>query len=92
MKLSGILALLILCVIVKGTFLSAVVQPLILGFGAVLGTISLNDVDLQSIEWKSWLPFITKLEKRESTSGEVTIRDEDTDETIEEIFERQERE
>ena len=88
MNLSSIVALLILCVIVKGTILSAVVQPLILGFGAVLGTISLNDVDVQSIEWKSWLPFITKLEKRESTSGEVNIRDEDTDETIEEIFER----
>ena len=62
MKLSSIFALFTLSVIVKGAWWSAAVQPVILGFGAILTALNQDalDVDVQPIEWKNLLPFISK--------------------------------
>ena len=51
MKLSDIIALFTLCVMTKAAWLAAVVQPVILGFGAVLAAFDLDILDS--------LPFIT---------------------------------
>ena len=60
MKLKSILAVFTLSVMVKGTWLAAVVQPVILSLGAVLGAIDLDVLDVQTIELKNLLPFINK--------------------------------
>ena len=66
MKLKDIFALFTLCVIVKGAWFSAAVQPVILGFGAVLSAINSDVLDVQLFEGKnSWLPFINKQDKTE---------------------------
>ena len=63
MKLRGILVLLTLIIIVKGTFLAAAVQPFILGLGAILAAVDLDSLDIQPIEWNNVLPFVNKQEK-----------------------------
>ena len=55
MKLKSIFALFTLSVMVKGTWLAAVVQPVILSLGAVLGALDLDVLDVQYL-----LPFINK--------------------------------
>ena len=60
MNLSDIFALLTLIVIVKSTWWAVAVQPVILSLGAVLSAIDHDILDVQSIEWKSLLPFISK--------------------------------
>ena len=60
MKLNYILALLSLSAIAKGTWLVAAVQPFIVSLAAVWAAIDLDVLDVQPIEWKSWLPFINK--------------------------------
>ena len=57
MKLSGIFSLFALNVIVKGAWWAAAVQPVILTLGAIQAALSLNELDIQSIEWKNFLPF-----------------------------------
>ena len=54
MKLKGILALFSLCVIVKGTWLAAIVQPVILGFGAVLTALNQDDLELDPTLQFDW--------------------------------------
>ena len=49
MKLSGIFALSILSVIVKGTFWVAAVQPFILSLGTLFAAIDLDVIDIESI-------------------------------------------
>ena len=56
MKLRSILALSTLCVIVKGAWWAAAVQPVILSLGAVLSAIDLDVLDIQ-------LPFLNKQEE-----------------------------
>ena len=63
MKLTLIFAILSLCVIVKGTWWAAAVQPVILSLGAVLTTINQDVLDVASIQLKTWLPFINKSEE-----------------------------
>ena len=62
MKLKGVFALLSLSVMVKGTWWSAAVQPLILSLGAIMGAIDLDVLDVQPMkfEWKKLIPFINK--------------------------------
>ena len=52
MKIRGIFALFTLVVMVKGTWLAAVVQPVILSLGAVLSAMDLDVLNT--------LPFINK--------------------------------
>ena len=52
MKLRDIIALFTLCVMAKAAWLAAVVQPVILGFGAVLAAMDYDVLDS--------LPFISK--------------------------------
>ena len=54
MKLTIILALLLLSVIVKGAFWAAAIQPVILSLGAILGALDLDVLDLQPIAQKIW--------------------------------------
>ena len=73
MKLTSILALFTLIAIVKGSWLTAAVQPVILSLGAVLTSIDsdLADMlDVQTIEWKKYLPFINKQDKQEAQPAE----------------------
>ena len=56
MKLRSILALSTLCVIVKGAWWAAAVQPVILSLGAVLSAIDLDVLDIQ-------MPFLNKQEE-----------------------------
>ena len=63
MKLKYIFALLSLCLIVKGAWWAAAVQPVILSLGAVMGALDRDVLDVQSIEWKGWMPFINKKDK-----------------------------
>ena len=58
MNFKVIFALLSLFVIVEGAWWAAAVQPVILSLGAVLSAIDQDVLDVQSIEWKSLLPFI----------------------------------
>ena len=51
MKLKGVFALLSLSVMVKGTWWSAAVQPIILSLGAIMGAIDLDVLEI---------PFINK--------------------------------
>ena len=60
MKLAVIFALLTLSVIVKGAWLAAAVQPVILTLGAVMATLDLDVLDLQPIEWKNYQIFRSK--------------------------------
>ena len=59
MKLFYLFALFTLIVMVKGAWLAAVVQPVILSLGAILGTIDLDVLEL---------PLIFKQEQDETTS------------------------
>ena len=56
MKLSNIFILYTLIVIAKGAWLTAAIQPLILGFGAVFTALNLDVLQVE-------LPFISKSEK-----------------------------
>ena len=60
MKLSSIFALFTLSVMVEGAFWAAAVQPIILSLGAVMSAIDLEVLDLQQIDLRSMLPFISK--------------------------------
>ena len=53
MKLRDIFVLFTLSVIVKGAWWAAAVQPVILGFGAILSAIDSDVLDTQPTEWKS---------------------------------------
>ena len=48
---------------VRGTWLIAAAQPLILSLGAIFGVIDLGVLDIQPIQLRSLLPFVSKLEK-----------------------------
>ena len=56
MKLSVIIALFSLSAIVKGAWLAAAAQPVILTLGAILGALDLDILDFE-------IPFINKQEK-----------------------------
>ena len=61
MKLRDLFAIFTLSVMVKGTLWAAAVQPIILGFGAVLTAINSDVLDIQLSEGeKSWQPFFMK--------------------------------
>ena len=49
MKLTGIFVLFALSVNVKGAWFAAAVQPVLLSFGAVLGVLNLDELDIQPI-------------------------------------------
>ena len=68
MKLRGILVLFAMIVMVKGTWWTAAVQPVILSLGAVLSAIDLDALDVHSIEFKKWLPFINKQKEMKPVS------------------------
>ena len=53
MKLIDIFTLFTLSVMVKGAWLSAVLQPVILGFGAILSAFDSDVIDVQLFEGKS---------------------------------------
>ena len=59
MKLFYIFALFTLSVMVKGAWLAAVVQPVILSLGAMLGTMDLDVLEM---------PYIFKQDQDETTS------------------------
>ena len=54
MKLREIFVLFTLSAIVKGIWLAAVAQPVILGLGALLAALDLDVLDLQTIKWNNW--------------------------------------
>ena len=76
MKLKGVFALLSLSVMVKGTWWSAAVQPIILSLGAIMGAIDLDVLEI---------PFINKYATSEDedvnkkTSPENPMDDEHSD-------------
>ena len=57
MKVAIILALIQLSVIVKATWWAAAAQPVILGFGAILTALNLDEVidNVKPIEVRNWL-------------------------------------
>ena len=56
MKLITIVALFQLSMIVECIWLAAAIQPIILGFGAILTAFNSDVLDnVQPIEWKYWL-------------------------------------
>ena len=71
MKLTVICVLFALSKIVKGAFWFAAVQPVLLGFGAILTAINQDVLDLESIQLKHWLPFINKQSETKSKNEEV---------------------
>ena len=66
MKLSSIFIIFSLIVIVKSAWWAAAVQPVILGFGAVLTALNQDVLDVDPIELKSLLPFISKQDKKKT--------------------------
>ena len=68
MKLGDIFALFSLSVIVKGTWLTAAIQPFILSLGAIYTAI---DQDVLSMDFlKNQVPFITKATGFESLNAD----------------------
>ena len=88
MKLRGKLALVTLIEIGKGTLLAAIVQPFILGFGAILAAVDLDVLDVQPIEWKNWLPFDVETKQSKSETKETK---EEKELTYKELLERHEK-
>ena len=70
MKLIGIFALFTLSTIVEGAIWAAAVQPVILTLGAIFTAIDQDVLDVQSIEWKRYLPFINKLDKQDKKEAQ----------------------
>ena len=60
MNLNSFLALVTLCVVVKGAWLAAAVQPVILGLGAVFTALNLDVLDGVVIELMNRLPLEKK--------------------------------
>ena len=60
MKLRSIFVVFTLLVVVKGAWMAAIVSPVMVGLGAVFSAIDQEVLNVQSFEWKSWLPFINK--------------------------------
>ena len=60
MDLKQLFVLFTLCVLINGAWWAAVVQPAIISLGAILGTLDHDVLDVQPVEWKSMLPFISK--------------------------------
>ena len=68
MKLRDIVALLALVVMVKGAWMAALAQPVILGIGAALAAFDSEVLDVQLFEAgtdKSWLPLVNMQDKSE---------------------------
>ena len=57
MKVTIVLALIQLGVLVEATWWAAAAQPVLLGFGAILTALNLNEVldDVKPIEIRNWL-------------------------------------
>ena len=66
MNLRGIFSLFTLSVIVKGAWLAATVQPVLLSIGTVF-----TALNIEPIEWKNFLPFINKQEKEKTTEKAI---------------------
>ena len=80
MKVTILLALIQLSVLVKATWWAAAAQPVLLGFGAILTALNLNEVldDVKPIEIRNWLSLEDteeKKEKKKSTNKERIERD-----------------
>ena len=61
LTLTSIFALLTFSVIVKGSAWWVVaIQPVILSLGAVFKALDLDVLDVQTFEWKNWLPLSNK--------------------------------
>ena len=79
MKLSGILTLFTLNITVTSAWLTALAQPVILSLGAVLGAIDLGVLDVHPVEFKTWLPFVSKLNRiKDPDSSTLGHSEEDT--------------
>ena len=70
MKLLSIFALFSLSVMVKGAWWATAAKPVILGLGALLGTIDLDVLDTQPIELRNFVPFINKQDKKDQKQEE----------------------
>ena len=69
MKFIIIFAIFTLIVTVQGAWWAAAAQPVILGLGAVLGTLNLDISDVKPItEWDYYVPTWTNLNKRNNNS------------------------
>ena len=75
MKLRSIFVVFTLLVVVKGAWMAAIVSPVVLGLGAVLSAIDQEVLNVQSFEWKSWLPFINK-QAADNPKGEKYVKKE----------------
>ena len=83
MNLTYLFTIITLCVTVKGAWWAAAVNPVILSLGAIFGAVDLDVLDVQSIQWKSWMPFINKYTEKEQESKDrlakanISVPDED---------------
>ena len=68
MKFLSIFVLFTLIVVVNGSWLSAAIYPIILGFGAVLMKINLDPFDVETLNQKNQLT----LDKKEEHTPSVT--------------------
>ena len=59
---------------VKGAVWAAIAQPLILGFGAVLATLDLNVLDIDTAAWGKWKIF------KSVADGTIEVEEEGEDE------------
>ena len=60
MQLNTIIALLALVEIVKGAWLAAVTQPVLLGLGAIMGALNMDVFDAQPMTWGIFIPTFNK--------------------------------
>ena len=60
MQLITVFVSLTLIVIVKGAWLAAVTQPVILGLGAVMGAFNMDVFDAQPMTWGIFVPTFNK--------------------------------
>ena len=60
MKSQIIIALFTLVMMAKGAFWTGAIQPFILSLGAILGAIDSDVLEVDSIKWRNFLPFVNK--------------------------------
>ena len=71
MKLSAVFALFALIVMVKGAWWAAAVRPIILSLGAIWGAIDSDVLNVEHIEWRNMMPFISKQSKEDKYYSEL---------------------
>ena len=74
MKLVTIFILSVLSTIVKGAWIAAVAQPVLLSLGTIFTALNYDVNEIQPIEWKNFVPFV-KRKKKKKCGSEISLEE-----------------